>query len=213
MNFSRKKNQKVKKDDSAFEDLESPPASLFKEALLFLWEIVKVIIISLAIIVPIRYFLIQPFYVKGASMEPNFLDHEYLIVDQISYRFRDIQRGDVVVFRYPKDPREFFIKRVIGLPGETVIIRNNKVYIYNSQNTEGEAIHESYLPEEIENIGNVTQKIDKDEYFLMGDNRSESLDSRVFGPVNRKNIVGRVFFRGWPLDKIQLYLENPKYGL
>lgn len=213
MNFSKNKNQKIKKSDNVVDDLDSPPSSLLKEALLFLWEIVKVIIISLAIIVPIRYFLVQPFYVKGASMEPNFHDHEYLIVDQISYRFRDIQRGDVVVFRYHKDPREFFIKRVIGLPGETVIIRNNKVYIYNSRNTEGQAMHESYLPEDIENIGNVTQKIEKGEYFLMGDNRSESLDSRVFGPVNRKNIVGRVFFRGWPLNKLQLYFENPTYEL
>src|SRR3989338_7753566 len=213
MNFSKNKNQKARKSDNEVDDLESPPNSLFKEALLFLWEIVKVIIISLAIIIPIRYFLIQPFYVKGASMELNFHDHEYLIVDQISYRFHDVQRGDVVVFRYPKDPREFFIKRVIGLPGETVVIRNNKIFIYNSQNTDGEAVQESYLPKDIENIGNVTQKIEKDEYFLMGDNRPESLDSRVFGPVNRKHIVGRVFFRGWPLDKIQLYLENPKYGL
>ena len=83
MNFSKNKNQKARKSDNEVDDLESPPNSLFKEALLFLWEIVKVIIISLAIIIPIRYFLIQPFYVKGASMEPNFHDHEYLIVDQI----------------------------------------------------------------------------------------------------------------------------------
>ncbi|HLD69247.1 MAG TPA: signal peptidase I, partial [Candidatus Omnitrophota bacterium] len=83
----------------------------------FIWETVKVVVISLAIIIPVRYFLIQPFYVKGASMEPNFYDQEYLIIDEISYRFREPQRGEIVVFRYPRDPASFFIKRIIGLPG------------------------------------------------------------------------------------------------
>jgi signal peptidase I len=81
----------------------------------FVFELVKIVVISLVIIIPIRYFLIQPFYVKGASMEPNFHDHEYLIIDEITYRFKDPQRGDIIVFRYPRDPQEFFIKRIIFL--------------------------------------------------------------------------------------------------
>lgn len=185
--------------------------SFFEEAMIFFWEVAKVIIISFAIIVPVRYFLIQPFYVKGASMEPNFFDHEYLIVDQITYRFRNPQRGDVVVFRYPRDPSEFFIKRVIGLPGETVVVKNNKVIVYNETHKEGKVLEESYLSLDEENTGNVTEKMEKDEYFLMGDNRSESLDSRIFGPIKRKNVIGKVFFRGWPLHRVGFFVEEKKY--
>src|SRR3989344_1293745 len=87
---------------------------------IFFWEIFKVVVISLVIIIPIRYFLIKPFYVKGASMEPNFHDYEYLIIDEISYRFNQPARGEVVVFKYPFDQSQFFIKRIIGMPGETV---------------------------------------------------------------------------------------------
>jgi len=94
-------------------------------------EIIKVILISLAIIVPVRYFLIQPFYVKGASMEPNFFDHEYLIINEISYRFNAPERGDIVVFKYPRDPSQYFIKRIIGLPNEALEIKDGKIIIFN----------------------------------------------------------------------------------
>src|SRR3989338_11020365 len=96
---------------------DGKPESAFKSALAFLWELVKVVVISLAIILPIRYFLVQPFYVKGASMEPNFEDHDYLLIDEISFRLREPQRGEVVVFHYPRDRRQCFIKRGVGLPG------------------------------------------------------------------------------------------------
>ncbi|MBI5254729.1 signal peptidase I, partial [Candidatus Falkowbacteria bacterium] len=89
-----------------------------KKILENVWDMVKVVCISLAIIIPVRYFLIQPFYVKGASMEPNFFDHEYLIINEIGYRFDAPQRGDIVVFKYPKDQSQYFIKRIVGLPGE-----------------------------------------------------------------------------------------------
>src|SRR3989338_3890002 len=98
-----------------------------QHVLVFTWEIFKVVVISLAIIIPVRYFLIKPFYVKGASMEPNFHDYEYLIIDELTYRFNEPQRGDVVVFRYPLDRGQFFIKRVVGLPGETITIGNGQV--------------------------------------------------------------------------------------
>src|SRR3989344_941482 len=104
---------------------------MIKNFLSYLFELVKVVAISLAIIIPVRYYLIQPFYVKGASMEPNFYDKEYLIIDEISYRFHTPARGDIVVFRYPRDPEEFFIKRIIGLPGERVQIKDGFVFIYN----------------------------------------------------------------------------------
>src|SRR3989339_2218313 len=100
------------------------PVSPLKRFFGFVGELLHVVVISLAIILPIRYFLIQPFYVKGASMEPNFYDHEYLIIDEISYRFHEPQRGDIVVFRYPFDTRQYFIKRVIGLPLETISLNN-----------------------------------------------------------------------------------------
>ena len=169
----------------------------------FFWEMVRVAIISLVIILPVRYFLIQPFYVKGASMEPNFYDHEYLIIDEISYRFNEPARGDIVVFKYPKDEKQYFIKRVIGRPGETVKIQDNGVYI------NGTKLNEAYLPESTETVlplrgyGEIT--LASDEYFLLGDNRSQSLDSRIFGPVKRDLIIGRTWIRGWPFSRLTIF--------
>lgn len=174
----------------------------------FFWEMVRVAIISLAIILPVRYFLIQPFYVKGASMEPNFYDHEYLVIDEISYRFNQPERGDIVVFKYPKDPSQYFIKRVIGLPGDKVKIQDNSVFI------NGTKLNETYLSEGSETVlplrgyGDVT--LAADEYFLLGDNRTQSLDSRVFGPVKREYIVGRTWLRGWPFSRITVF-NAPEY--
>src|SRR3989338_4671042 len=111
----------------------------------FIVELVKVVLISLVIILPVRYYLVQPFYVKGASMEPTFLDHEYLLIDEISYRFEKPERGAVVVFRYPRDPRQFFIKRIIGLPGETVHIKDGKISIAAPNSSEEMALNEPYL--------------------------------------------------------------------
>src|SRR3989344_4060631 len=95
----------------------------------FFWETIKIVVISLIIILPIRYFIVQPFFVKGASMESNFEDGDYIFVDELSYGFGDPERGDVVIFRYPLDQSQFFIKRVIGLPNETVEIKEGKVII------------------------------------------------------------------------------------
>ena len=186
---------------------------MMKKFLSFVFELLKVIVISLIIIVPIRYFLIQPFYVKGASMEPNFHDREYLIIDELSYRFNLPQRGDIIVFRYPLDPQEYFIKRVIGLPGEKVEVKNGKVYIYNLENPDGLALNEPYLADSLETYDNSDKgiiELKKDEYYVMGDNRTASKDSRSFGPVNRSFVTGRVMFRGWPLDKITTF-KTPTY--
>lgn len=186
--------------------------SFWKSSRDFLVEIVKVVAISLAIIIPIRYFLIQPFYVKGASMEPNFQDHQYLIIDEISYRVNNPRRGDIIVFRYPKDPRQFFIKRIIGLPGETVKVRDGKVYIVNSDFPNGVAINESDYLNDPYTAGTKEVTLGSDEFFVLGDNRSASLDSRSFGTVPRRLIIGRVWLRGWPFDAIKAF-SSPDYKL
>ena len=170
----------------------------------FFIELLQVVIVALAIIIPVRYFFIKPFYVKGASMEPTFHDHEYLVIDEISYRFKEPIRGDVVVFRYPRDPKQFFIKRIIGLPGETVQITGNRVYI------NGQQIDEPYLEEDTQTRNDIVVTLEPAEYFVLGDNRSFSLDSRTFGPLPAEYIVGKTWIRGWPFNKIMVF-EPPDY--
>ncbi len=183
-----------------------------KNFFIFLFELVKIVVISLVIIIPIRYFLIQPFYVKGASMEPNFYDHEYLIIDEISYRFNDPVRGDIVVFRYPKNPQEYFIKRLIALPGETVQIKDGEVIIFNNENVQGMILDEFYLPDNLKTHSTTDDKItlSEDEFYMLGDNRNSSKDSRSFGPVNKTFITGKVLLRGWPFDRVTLF-DAPVY--
>ena len=171
------------------------------EIFAFVWETVKVVVISLAIILPIRYYLVQPFFVKGASMEPNLEDGDYLLVNEISYRFSDPERGDVIVFRYPMDHFQFFIKRIIGLPSETVEIKDNTVKIYNKKSPDGFVLNENYLALEQKTLGNSVVKLDDNEYFVLGDNRLQSSDSRRWGPVNRSLVTGNAFLRPWPIGK------------
>ena len=180
----------------------------------FIAEITKVIVVSFLIILPIRYYIIQPFYVKGASMEPNFHGNNYLIVDKISYRFHDIKRGDPVVFHYPANPREYFIKRVVALPGESVKIKDGDVYIYNEDYPKGIILNETdYLGDrKTYSIDNQVITLAPDEYYVLGDNRGSSKDSRSFGPVGRSFIIGKVFFRGWPVDEIKFFLEEKTYN-
>lgn len=180
------------------------------EVLAFVWETVKIIVVSLAIIIPIRYYLVQPFFVKGASMEENFHDGDYLLIDEISYRFNEPRRGDVIVFRYPENPSQFFIKRIVGLPGETVEITGNKVVIYNSAHPQGTALGEEYLSPGQETIGNFLVKLGDDEYYVLGDNRLQSSDSRRWGSLEKDFITGRAFLRLWPLNKIST-VESIKY--
>ncbi|MCK4539702.1 signal peptidase I [Candidatus Parcubacteria bacterium] len=186
---------------------------MLKNFFSFVFELIKIVVISLVIIIPIRYFLIQPFYVKGASMEPNFHDHEYLIIDEITYRFNEPVRGDIIVFRYPRNPQEFFIKRLIGLPDEKVQILDGNVTIFNSENPEGVILDEYYLSEDMKTYGLSEEKVEleEDEYFVLGDNRNSSKDSRSFGPVNESYITGRVILRGWPFNRIELF-KAPEYS-
>lgn len=164
-----------------------------------LWEIVKFVAITLAVVIPIRAFVAQPFIVSGSSMVPTFENGQYLIVDELSYLFRDPKRGEVVIFRYPKDPSKFFIKRVIGLPGETINIRDNKVTITSGNRLF--ALDEKYVNSD-ETLEPLRKKLSADEYFVLGDNRNASLDSRFWGPVNRGLIRGRVLLRLLPPTRI-----------
>ena len=167
---------------------------------LFVVEVVQIMVIALAIILPVRWLLIMPFIVKGASMEPTFLNNEYLIIDELSYNFHAVNRGDVIVFHPPTAPKEYYIKRVIGLPGETVNINDGVITIKNADNPNGFPVKESYIAEftfgHVENV-----KLGDEEYYVMGDNRDTSLDSRKFGAIEGKSIVGRVWLRGLPFDR------------
>lgn len=168
---------------------------MMKSVLSFIWEIIKVVVIALAIVLPIRTFLFQPFLVKGQSMEPNFHNGDYLIVDQISYRLREPKRGEVIIFKYPKNPSQKYIKRIIGLPGESVEIKDGKVFISGVELKESEYLEGSVNTEE-RNYGSIHLR--DNEYFVMGDNRPLSSDSRIWGVLPKNYIIGRVFIRAWP---------------
>lgn len=164
----------------------------------FIWEIAKIFILALIIVVPIRYFLFQPFIVSGDSMVPNFHSGDYLIIDEISYRFHAPERGDVIVFKYPIIPSHKFIKRIIGLPGETVSIKNNEITIFDKDGKQ-QTLQESYLTDPAVTYGDMQVVLDNDQYFVLGDNRPYSSDSRAWGPLPKNNIIGKVLIRIFPL--------------
>lgn len=167
----------------------------------FVREVIKTIIIAAVIVLPIRIFIAQPFIVSGSSMDPTFNNGDYLIVDQLSYRFAEVDRYDVIIFRYPKDPSKFFIKRVIGLPGETVSIKDGVVFI-KPPNEGVFRLEESYVENKSRSTSNAT--LGESEYFVMGDNRGASSDSRIWGPLNKDFLVGRAYIRLLPISKIDL---------
>lgn len=184
---------------------------LKREASAFIWETIKIIIVSLAIIIPVRYYLIQPFFVRGASMEPTFENSDYILIDEITYQFRSPKRGEVVVFRSPENSSQFFIKRIVGLPGETVQIKSDRVTIFSSSNTAGILLDESpYLAANQETKGNLSVKLDDNEYFVMGDNRLQSSDSRRWGALGKNMITGKVFVRIWPFSQFKTF-QLPEY--
>ena len=144
-------------------------------------------------------------------MEPNFYDHEYLIIDELSYRFRDPYRGEILVFRYPRDPSQFFIKRIVGLPGETIEVTGGDVIIYNTEHPNGFVLEETYL-EGAQTSGKTKVTLGADEYYVFGDNRGASLDSRSFGPIHESDVIGRVWVRGLPFSRIGTF-DIPEYNL
>ena len=180
-----------------------------KKFFLYLLELVKIIVVAAVIVVPIRYFLFQPFFVRGESMNPNFESGDYLIVDEITYRFRPPQRGEVIVFKYPQNPSQRFIKRIIGLPGETVEIKDGKVII-DRQGISQVLDESEYLLPGSSTLGNIRITLGENEYFVLGDNRDFSFDSRKFGPLAKDEIIGRVILRAWPFAALAK-IEAPVY--
>ncbi len=167
------------------------------------WELVRFAMIALAVVIPIRLFIAEPFVVSGSSMVPTFQNSNYLIVDKITYKITDPKRDDVVVFRYPLDQSKFFIKRIIGLPFETVDIKGNVVTITNDEHKGGFVLDEPYVKNISNNTIHITLK--SDEYFVMGDNRSGSSDSRYWGPVKRDFLTGRAFLRLLPISEMGIF--------
>ncbi len=188
----------------------------------FIWEVAKVFFWALVIIIPIRVFLLQPFYVQGASMEPNFTDGDYLIINEFGLKktevgvkdhvffkvepFFDLKRGEIVVFHYPRNPSQIFIKRVIALGGEKIKLENGQIWIFNDEYPGGVLLDESvYLDPDVFTKGSVEIKLAEDEYFVMGDNREFSHDSRAWGPVNKSEVIGKVLLRAWPFDNVSVF--------
>jgi len=163
-------------------------------------DVVGFALVVLVILIPLRLFVAQPFVVVGDSMQPTFQTGQYLIVDELSYHFHPPQRGDVIIFKYPVDPSKYFIKRVIGLPGETVVLKGETITIINAANPNGMQLDESYIA--YKNDTDQTIKLDSTHYFVMGDNRPVSLDSRSWGPLPADDIVGRAFLRLLPVSTI-----------
>lgn len=177
-----------------------PPQSKFKKSLLGLWDLIKFAVIALIIVIPIRMFIAQPFVVSGESMFPTFNNGEYLIVDEISHIVGSPHRGDVIIFRYPLDPKRFFIKRIIGMPNEEISINKGKVTIINKESPNGFTLNEPYIDEPFDTTA--TYKTGADEYFVLGDNRNRSSDSRVWGILPSKLIIGRAYLRLLPIKAI-----------
>jgi len=177
-------------------------------------EVLEIAVIAVGAVFIVRTFLVQPFLVSGTSMSPNFSNGDYVLTDELTYRIRPPERGEVVVFHDPQDYSTYFIKRVIGLPGERVVIKNNTVTVYNSQNPKGFVLDESYLPQ-----GTVTSPhtygdgdftLSSTTYLMLGDNRQYSYDSRDWGPLPAQNIVGLVRLRLWPLNEVEAFTA-PQY--
>jgi len=194
--------------DSSRETPKTSGTPLFKQNSFFAYTI-----IALGLAIFIRFFVAAPYVVSGASMEPTFDNWHYLIIDRVSYRFEEPQRGDVIVFDLPQNESRALIKRVIGLPGDMVVIEGNAVIITSVQNPNGFTLKEPYLdPANLGGASTIRVTLGADEFFVLGDNRRVSADSRLWGILPRKDIVGRVFLRLYPLSEIGVLPGEARYG-
>lgn len=175
---------------------------------IFLLELTKIAILAGVTVFIVRQFVFKPFYVKGQSMEPTFFEREYLIINQFTYRFQEPERGEIVVFRPPTGAKDFYLKRIIGLPGERVRVEDGNVIVCD---TECHVLDETYLEGTVETEGSVRLTLGPDQYFVMGDNRPQSFDSRRFGAVDKSLLVGKIWFRGYPFERIGGF-EVPQYN-
>ena len=160
----------------------------------------------------IRFFIAAPFIVYGSSMDDTFHQYDYLIIDRISYRFDDPQRGDVIVFGLPQDTSRDLIKRVIALPGETIILENGSISISNADHPEGFALSEPYItPANRGGLSDLSVTLGEEQYFVLGDNRRVSADSRIWGTLPRADIIGRVLVRLFPFSQIASLPGTARY--
>lgn len=173
------------------------------------WRVLFIGAVAFGVAFLLRTFLFQPFLVHGASMEPTFEDGEYLLIDEISYAMRDPARGEVIVFRFPQNEAQFFIKRIVGLPGETVEITRGRITVRSAARPEGFALQEPYIQYSDTTI-DLRVTLGEREYFVLGDNRTVSFDSRRWGAVPRRDIIGRVWVRAWPVAKAAVF-SAPAY--
>lgn len=188
----------------------------------FFLEMVKVFLLAAVIIIPVRVFLFQPFFVQGSSMVPNFEDGEYLVVNELGYKntdvsipgahlftvgtWKELERQKPIVFKSPVHEGQYLIKRVIGLPGESVEIKNSRIIISNHTHPDGYVLDESeYLAKTVLTSDLPKTTLAADEYFVLGDNRTASYDSRMIGPIRKDMIVGKVLFRAWPIARAEAY--------
>lgn len=185
-------------------DTEKPTLSWTRRLAALVFEILETIVVAMAVFVVVYYFLVQPHQVTGNSMLPTFEDKDYILTDKVHYRFSQPKRGDIIVFRSPNSPSKDFIKRIIALSRETVEINQGYVYVNN------EVLDESYLPVDFRTAGKdffpdgEQVIVPLGEYFVLGDNRSHSSDSREFGTIPKESIIGRAWLRYWPLNKFSL---------
>ena len=175
-------------------------------------EVLEVAVIAVVAVFIVRTYFVQPFLVSGSSMAPNFSNGDYVLVDELTYHLRTPERGEVVVVHDPYDYSTYFIKRVIGLPGEKVAIKNNTVTVFNAQYPNGLTLDESYLPTGTITLAQTTDTymLSSSTYLLFGDNRQFSFDSRSWGPLPKNDIVGLVRIRLWPLNELTAFAA-PKY--
>ena len=191
--------EKTEPQIDQMDDQVEPPLSSY------IWDFLKVIVAAFVVMLLFRFYVAEPYIVSGSSMVPNFHDKEYLIVSKIGYRLEEPKRGDVIVFRYPKNTKEYYIKRVIGLPGEQVRIVDGRVVIINKDNPQGFVVNESYLPSTTKTYGGPESVVlGSDEFFVLGDNRQSSSDSRNWGVLPRNNIIGRTALRVLPISEFSL---------
>jgi signal peptidase I len=174
-------------------------------------EVLEIAVIAIGVVFVVRTFLVQPFLVSGTSMYPTFSNGDYVLTDELTYRIRPPERGEVVVFHDISDASTYLIKRIIGLPGETVIVKGNTVTIKNAQHPDGFVLSEKYLPVGTQTLGDGTWVLSSSSYMMFGDNRAVSYDSRVWGPLPAKDIVGLVRLRLWPLNGIDIF-SAPQYN-
>ncbi len=183
-----------------------------KRAIAAIFDFLQGIVVVLAIMVMIYLFIMSPQEINGASMEPNFHNGEYILTNKITFKLGDPIRGDVVVFKSPKNKDIDYIKRIIGLPGDSVALRESNIYI------NGQKLNEAYLAPDVYIFGGSFLRegseivVPKEKYFLMGDNRPHSSDSREFGPVLKEDFIGKAILRYWPFTRAGL-LERPNYTL